>query len=448
MNAKQPTTNLDSKTIASSLRRVLADAELDRVARDTGLMKRKRRVTPLTLVVACLSTLGSAKVQWLADILRTFNRFTGSDLQYKPFHKQLAKPAFAEFLRQVVGRAVAKLSIRTLRPVAKSKLAKFDDITIHDGTSFSLNDDLAKEWPGRFKTISPASMEIHATMSVARDDAVRVVLAPDKETERQFLPNERDLRNRLLLADRGYESRKVFSDIHEQAGFFIIRGNTTIKPTIRRAYRASGPRLRQLEGKVLTPEILPKENVDLDIDWGKGREHWEGRLVVLYTPRKNNKRKKRKKSRSITFTYLHTNLKHSEFRLREIAALYRLRWQIELLFKEWKSYANLHRFHTSKTPIAEGLVWASLLVSILKRFLCHAAQRLLGVDLSSMRAANSARHFLDDVLSGILANVRSLQRALDRAFAFLEVNARRAHPDRDRRRGRLASGLRLISVKD
>lgn len=447
MNAKQRSTKFDSKTIARSLHHVLGATELDRVARDTGLLKRKRKVTPMTLVLACLSTLGTGKVQWLADILRTFNRFTGSGVQYKPFHKQLAKPAFAEFLRQVVSRAVAKLSIRALRPLAKSKLSKFDDITIHDGSSFQLKDDLAKQWPGRFKTISPAAMEIHATMSIAADDAVRLVLAPDKEAERQFLPTAEDLKNRLLLGDRGYESRKVFSDIDEQGGSFIIRGNTTIRPTIRRAYGASGRRLRQLEGKILAPGILPKENVDLDIEWGNGRERWDGRLVVLYTPSKKKPRK-RKKSRAITFTFLHTNLKRSEFRLREIAALYRLRWQIELLFKEWKSYANLHRFHTSKSPIAEGLVWASLLASILKRFVCHAAQQLLGVDLSSMRAANSGRHFLDDVLLGLVSGRRSLQHALDRAFEFLDINARRAHPRRDRRSGRLASGLRPIGVKD
>jgi IS4 transposase len=145
---------------------------------------------------------------------------------------------------------------------------------------------------------------------------------------------------------------------------------------------------------------------------------------------------------------LHTNLKRAEFRWRDVADLYRLRWQIELLFKEWKSHANLHRFDTSKDPIAEGLVWASLLVAILKRYLCHAVQRNTGVELSTQRAASSARHFLDDILQALLPGRRVLAFALQAAATFLLGNARRAHPARDRRRGRLAAGLRPVGASD
>ncbi len=437
MNARQRSTKLDSKTIAKALRSVLGEAELDRVARGTGLMRRKRKVTPLMLLVACLSTLGVAKVQWLADILRTFNRFTGWALRYKPFHKQLAKPAFAEFVRSVVARALRELSLPVLRPLSKSKLSKFVDILIHDGSSFRLKDVLANEWPGRFRKGSPAAMEIHTTMSVAADNVVRIAVAADKEAERPFLPSGEDLEGRLLLADRGYEARHIFQDIDDQGGFFIVRGNMGIRPTIRRAYAASGRRLRHLEGKVLTLRLLPREHVDLEIEWHNSRGRWDGRIVVLYTA-KDHKPK--------TFLYLHTNLKRAEFRWHEVAALYRLRWQIELVFKEWKSHANLHRFDTSKSAIAEGLVWASLLVAILKRYLCHAAQQSSGVELSTQRVAGSARHFLDDLFAGLIAGLRALRRALQRMIAFLDENARRAHPARDRRSGRLATGLRPIEV--
>ena len=50
-----------------------------------------------------------------------------------------------------------------------------------------------------------------------------------------------------------------------------------------------------------------------------------------------------------------TNLARSRFSAEQVGQLYRLRWQVELLFKEWKSYANLHAFDTSKAGIAERL---------------------------------------------------------------------------------------------
>ena len=59
--------------------------------------------------------------------------------------------------------------------------------------------------------------------------------------------------------------------------------------------------------------------------------------------------------------YLVTNLPRADFTLEQVCDAYRLRWQVELMFKEWKSYTSLHAFDTSKANIAEGLIWAALL---------------------------------------------------------------------------------------
>ena len=60
-------------------------------------------------------------------------------------------------------------------------------------------------------------------------------------------------------------------------------------------------------------------------------------------------------------------------------------YNIELLFKEWKSYANLHAFDTAKVAIVEGLIWAAIAAAVLKRFLAHMTQLLTGVPMSTPR---------------------------------------------------------------
>ncbi len=69
------------------------------------------------------------------------------------------------------------------------------------------------------------------------------------------------------------------------------------------------------------------------------------------------------------FQYLTTNLPRDTFSPEHIIEAYRLRWQIELMFKEWKSFANLRTFVTEKEAIVEGLIWASLCAAILKGLL-------------------------------------------------------------------------------
>jgi hypothetical protein len=427
-----------AETIGRKLVAVLGEEAVEKVARRCGFLKRCRAITPAALLVACISTLGAGVATWLADILRTFNAFTQKSIRYKPFHNQISKAKFPVFVHAVLEELLAKLTSPVLRAVPKKMLGQFEEILIHDGTSFALKNALAAKWPGRFTKVTPAAVELHVTMSALSDNAVAVVLAPDKEAERPFSPKPTALKNRLLLEDRGYESRDFFLSLQDAGGFFVVRGTKSIRPTIREARDSRGKRIRRLEGKRLSWRVLPRHDVDLEIDWNcaSGRTY-RGRLVVVYAEGKRNKK---------TFVYLHTNLERQSFSARDVGMLYRLRWQIELLFKEWKSHANLHKFDTAKASIAEGLIWASLLAATLKRAITHAAERSCGIQLSTQRAACSAKHYLDEILAAVLRSAKLLIVALRAAFAFLSRNARRAHPERDRKTGRLAPGLHHVAA--
>src|SRR5262245_61092827 len=118
----------DAPSIAKQLVAALGEAEVLRIARDSRWLRRLRDITPLGLVVACLSTLGASKALWIADILRTFNAFTGLSIRYKPFHNQLRKAAFPEFMRRLLERTLTKMTRPVLAPGLDSKLAKFRDI--------------------------------------------------------------------------------------------------------------------------------------------------------------------------------------------------------------------------------------------------------------------------------------------------------------------------------
>jgi hypothetical protein len=143
-------------------------------------------------------------------------------------------------------------------------------------------------------------------------------------------------------------------------------------------------------------------------------------------------------------TRLCTNLPRTPFSLDLVARLYRFRWQIELCFKEWKSYANLHQFDTANAHIAEGLIWAGLCAAVLKRFLAHAAQRVgKGTAMSTRRVAMCAHHILHDVVTALLDGF-GLLGPLRRGLTYLLENARRANVQRDRRTGRLRAGLTIV----
>jgi hypothetical protein len=103
----------------------------------------------------------------------------------------------------------------------------------------------------------------------------------------------------------------------------------------------------------------------------------------------------------------------------------------------------IHKFDTGNEHIAAGLIWASLCAAVLKRFLAHAAQIVGGKPISTRRVAMCAGHIINELVSALLASV-SIAAALRDGLAFLLANARRSNPKRDRKTGRLRSGLLVV----
>lgn len=417
--------------VRTALARALSTDDVNQIGLETGQSERLRTVTPLRLFLSTIAALAGAQVESLADLLREFNHQNDVTVAYKAFYNRLARPGFAKFMQQMFARLVERLSIQILAPEGHAAIARFKDIVIQDGSSFAVKKKLREVFPGRFTTVEPAAVELHATYSGLFDEVSTVQLAPDKEAERQFLPRAPTLKDRLLLADRGYPGVDYFEAVRDHGGSFIVRLTCSSNPWVRAAW-VDGNRVPLPNPLRLSSFIAqhPNRRMDLDVEFKRGKRMVGFRVVVLPGNEK-------------TMTRLCTNLARTPFSPDLVSRLYRFRWQIELLFKEWKSYANLHKFDTANKHIAEGLIWASLCAAVLKRFLAHAAQLVGGKPISTRRVAMCARHIIDDLFAALLA-CEGFAQALRRGLAFLVANARRANPKRDRKTGRLRAGLNVV----
>src|SRR3989449_9223047 len=115
---------------------------------------------------------------------------------------------------------------------------------------------------------------------------------------------------------------------------------------------------------------------------------------------------------------------------------------MEVLFKEWKSYANLHAFDTANPALVEGLMWAAIAAAALTRFLAHMTQLLAEVPMSTRKVAMGAMHVFGDLVEALKSgDVAGLYAALEATITSLACHAQRAHPTRDRQTGRSQLGL-------
>lgn len=412
-----------------ALVRALSVEDVNQLGRETGQSERLRTITPHRLFLSMIAALAGGKVETLADLVREFNFQNDCTVAYKAFYNRLARPGFARFMQQMFVRLVEQLSVRLLAPEGHAAVSRFEDIVIQDGSSFALKDDLREAFSGRFTNREPAAVEVHATYSGFFDEVRSVSIASDSAAERQFLPEASALKGRLLLADRGYPSTGYFDQVREHGGSFIVRLSRSHDPWVRAAW-VDGKRLSFRKATRLSRFVERHSNCLMDLDVEYDRTELCFRVVVL-------------PGREKTMTRLCTNLPRSSFSLALISKLYRFRWQIELLFKEWKSYANLHKFDTANPHIAAGLIWASLCAAVLKRFLAHAAELVGGKPISTRRVAMCSSHIIDELASTLLA-CASIATVFRAGMTYLLANARRSNPARDRKTGRLRTGLLTV----
>jgi hypothetical protein len=418
--------------IMKQMKRALSEQTLLKLGEETGQCRRQRKVTPMRLALSLIQSMGSGHVESIADLRRDFNRLHGEEVQYKPFHNQLAKRSFPEFMSKLCANLMNKLADKVMGFKTDSPFARFRAIYLHDGSSFALKDSLQKSFPGRFTKISPAAVELHVTMELLSEMPDTISLAADSESEVHFVPQASGMKGALFMGDRMFFIKSYLADIERHGGCYIVRAKGSLNPTVRHAWREDGSEIKHWRDrplKSLRKSMAREKAVDLDVRWA-GAQELDARLIVTWD--KENKR----------LRYLVSNLPRADFSLEQVGDAYRLRWQVELLFKEWKSYANLHAFDTSNASLAEGLIWASICAAILKRFLAHATERVFRVAISTRNVAMSVRGLLFELFDAIMGSTRRLKIVLTDALAYLASNAQRSHPKREQLRGRAKLGLR------
>ena len=426
--------------VADKFQWVFSEALLNACGKDVKFCRRQRVITPFRLGLALTATCASQRVETIADFHCGFNALFGTTVTYKAFYNQVAKPHCADFARTMTERLVSDMTLQVLGVEKGHAFAEFRHIVMQDGSSFAIHDGLREVFPGRFKVVKPAAVELHTTMDLLCDAPTTVVLTPDTTSEQAFLPEPTSLRASLLLADRGSIDLHYLRRVQDEGGFFLIRAKAGMNPQVLEAFREDGKRLCSLRNKPLKAihAKLPKrQRVALVVEWQVEERPLRLRLLISW-----NRQTKE-------FCYLLTNLPAQRYHLDMIYRAYKWRWQVELLLKEWKSYANLHAFDTDNPAIVEGLIWTAIAAAALKRFLAHMTQLLTEVPMSTRKVAMCAVHVLGGIVQALkTGDVAGLYDALEVAITYLACHAQRAHPKRDRQTGRSQLGLEPLFGSD
>lgn len=402
--------------------------EMLRLARKIGWFHRIRVLSPYHLVLTLLAAMLSKSAKTITQLQSYFCALSSRIVSYQPFYDKLAQPQCPIFLKSLLRLLLSRWSLRVLEPMPSSKLSQFQDILIQDGSSLRLHPELAEVFPGRWLH-SPAAVEIHLTYSLFQESPARLIVAPDKEAEKNYLFAPSEAKGKLVLLDRGYFDRAFVKNVADAGGHVVVRARKNLNPLIVGLF--CNDKLTPV-GDVPLKKLRPYlhgQSVDAIVRWKDLSYNF--RLLGLWNPQTEE------------HTWLLTTLDLS-WSKEEIGQLYRLRWQVELCFKEWKSSGNLRRFCTRNPEIAESLLLASLMATAVWKMMTYSAEGSFGEKPLSTARSLSCLGFMFSFLSMAMFRGDEFKEVWENCLTLIHNLGGRFNTKRECEKGRRSLGLKHV----
>jgi IS4 transposase len=372
-----------TQKILEDLNTMFSHEWLQKIANETGLIKRERIIDPTIMFWTLVLGFGVRLQRSLASLKRLYENRSGRSICDSSWYDRFT-PELVEFLHQCVIHGIRELAKNSQVKLGK-KLQNFEDILIQDSTIIRLHKFLADKFPAARSRIVAAGIKVSVLVSAVANGPKSVALFGERVSEIKTLKIGSWVKDRILLIDLGFYKHHTFTRIVEYGGYFVSRWKKVADPTIISVTEGLSKDLQdKIVGKKLSEiiPILPKNGIlDAIVEVTFKRRIYKGqqrqdtqsfRLVGVY----NDESEK-------YHIYL-TNIQADILGPEDIARLYGARWDIELLFKELKNKYAFDVIKTKNEQIIEALIWMGILTLLVSRRL-HCFLRELKPDKPIIR---------------------------------------------------------------
>lgn len=412
------------QTVSNALQQALGEY-LDELARECGVVVRQRKFSGQSLLrMLVITLLHKPDATWWDFVVTAAE--LGVQVSQTAVEKRLAAgQPLVDFLRKALERALQQTVAS--QPAAAELLQQFTAVFLGDSTTIALPDELADQFAGCGGTegTSAAALKIQVLWDLKTGRLEHLLLEAGRASDaRSPIALAQAEPGTLLVYDLGYFSVARFADLDRNQAKFISRlqHGTTV-------FDANGVALDLVDYLRCQSTGLVDVSIQLGVD-----ERLACRMIGVRVPeeianrrRQQARKKARDHGREASAAYLEllgwtlfvTNAAVTELTWKAVVVLYRARWQIELLFKLWKSHNGLARSRAGASALeCLAVFYAKLLGVLLQHWLLLATAWQLQ-ERSLRQAARVLREKLKPLLLA-LADATQLEQALRRLQQLLK----------------------------
>lgn len=419
--------------IVKNLTNLLNRDRIEEIARKTGFITRQRKLSGYSFLLLLILEIRTSKLASLNNL--TIDLEKDGILMSKQALHQRFDDSSVEFVKSL---SFDLLKSKLDRSELLNSAACFNRIILKDSTVFQLPAEHSKRYKGSGGGASEAGIKIQFEYNLKSNDGL------DIDIQSSNTPDIKSKLNRLeagdlRIEDLGYFKLDRFEKIRKHNAYFLSR----IKHGIS-VFCMNDGEYQRVHLSNMIAQMKPGQKIDTMVYLGL-KEKLHVRMILERVPdqvaaqkRRKLKTDKQNKRKSISQDRLAfcdvnayiTNAEQDMLPTDLIRSIYSLRWQIEILFKAWKSIFNIDKVKQMKVQRFECINYGTLLQLILCTKLYNYFKTSLwnkqSIELSELKSLKYLAENLKRILQAILNQV---QKAKTLLLEIVDVLARKCYKE-------------------
>jgi len=370
-----------------------------RIARESKFVRREcRKITPSEFFELCMFSKPEIKETTLSSLTSSFEidneKYISNQALNERFNArsvEFMRLLLRYFLEEIVCEEKNKYSI---------ELECFETVKIKDSTCFKISDDLKSIYNSSNKadcTLSIIRIQFEYDLKTGEICDIDIQASAKQDKTDALLTVDKVKEKDLIIRDLGYCVLSVLSEIIKKGAYFLSRFD----------FHSSAYESEEVEESidfVKIQDYLKKHNLEYieKLVFIGRKERLPVRMLIELLPeiqvkkrlenlkkkasRKGTKLSKEIKARASINVYV-TNVSQDLLSIKKVRNLYSLRWQIEIVFKAWKSIGKIDSIKKVKIERFETMFYSRLILIIInwllfsqiRNYLYHFEKKYLSV---------------------------------------------------------------------
>ncbi|MET7021456.1 IS4 family transposase [Bacillus mycoides] len=439
---------------SKELQQHMSPHALGQLARKAGFVQRKSKYRAQDLVALCVWLSQNIAHTSLTQLCSRLEANTGISMSPEGLNQRFNSQA-VQFLQQLLVHLLHQ-QFCSSNKIPTLYTSYFRRIRILDSTHFQIPDKFNSTYQGSGGSGQSAGVKIQLEYDLLSGQFLHVHVGSGKHNDKTYgstcltslQPHD------VCIRDLGYFDLKDLHTIEECNTYFIsrLKLNTRIyQKNNELEYFQNGTIKKhseyiQLDMEQFVDQLQSGETYEIPDIYIGMYQKLPARLILYKLTETQMKRRQKdlaskEHKKQITYTerskrlsainFYITNIPSEYLPKEQVYDFYSLRWQIELIFKTWKSFFRIHHCNSVKLERLECHLYGQLISILLCSSTMFQMRQLLLIkkkrELSEYKAIYMIKDYFLLIYQSLQKDAPELTKILCRLFNLLQKNGRKSH---------------------